>query len=559
MLLNLKIENVAIIESADIVFDDGLNIMTGETGAGKSIIIDSINAVLGERTSRELVRTGCAKAGVTALFRVDNSALAPLFEELGIEPEDDGSLLIRRTISADGKNTCRINGVPSTVGMLKALGSELINIHGQHDSQHLLNPESHCEFIDKMADDAGLLEEYKAVYLKLIATKKEITALISDEEEKNRKTEYLTYQIDEIENANLTPGETDELKAQRTLHRNSERIISAVNSAYTMLDGYDEAAGAIQQIKMSFNQLDGASEFYPQLESSSNRLRDIAYELEEIQDCLTSALEELEYDPQYAQDVEARLDYLTRLGRKYGEDEQSMLDYCEECKRERENIELSDERLAQLKKEQELLQQQAHELASQLTQIRTQTGKSFAQKVQDELKFLDMPNVVFTTEISAVDLGENGADYVEFLISPNLGEAPKPLAKIASGGELSRIMLAIKNVLSDKDDIETLIFDEIDAGVSGRAATKLGKKLSEVSGGRQVICVTHLAQIAAQADHHFEISKASHDGKTFTSVVPLDFEGRKKELARIIGGEEITQTQLNMAEELLNLPKGRAK
>ncbi len=555
MLQNLKIENVAIIESADICFEKGLNIMTGETGAGKSIVIDSINAVLGERTSRELIRTGCQKASVSALFKVDNRNFADFFEELGIEPEEDGSLLVRRSISADGKNLCRINGVPATVGMLKALGRELINIHGQHDSQRLLNPESHVDFIDKMADDNELLEKYRAEFLELLELRREIASLVTDDEEKNRKIELLTYQIDEIENASLTVGEMDELKNTRTLHRNSEKIIESVNSAYSLLNGYEEATGALQQIKMSFSQLDGVSQYYSAVEENANRLREISYQLEDVQDNLSSVLDELDYDPQYAQAVEDRLDYLNRLSRKYGATEEDMLAFCEKCKKEREDIEFSSEKLVLLKQKQKQLKSEVVALAQKLTEIRRATGEEFSRKVEEELKFLDMPNVRFSCEIRPTNLTEIGADELEFMLSPNLGEALKPLAKIASGGELSRIMLAIKNVLSDKDNIETLIFDEIDSGVSGRAASKLGKKLSEVSKGRQVICVTHLAQIAAEADHHFEISKSSHDSKTFTSVTALDFEGRKRELARIIGGEEITQTQLNMAEEMLKKEK----
>lgn len=551
MLQNLKIENVAIIESADIFFEKGLNILTGETGAGKSIVIDSINAILGERTSRELVRTGCTKANVTALFKTQSNAVVSALNELGIDSEEDGSLLVSRSISIDGKNVCRINGMPVTVGMLKTLGRELINIHGQHDSQQLLNPETHCGFVDKMAGNDELLEEYSTAFQKLSEIKREIASLQTDDAAKARKIELLTYQIDEIENAQLTVGEIEELKNVRTLHRNSEKIIANVNAAYSLINGEDETAGALEQIKMSARQLDAVSQYYSALEENADKLREITYLIEDVQDRLSSVMDELEYDPQYAQAVEDRLDYLNRLSRKYGETEEEMLEFCEKCKKERQDIELSDERLILLEAEEKKQRDYVISLASQLTERRTETGVEFSEKVREELVFLDMPNVVFAVDIKPVALNENGADEVEFLISPNLGEALKPMAKIASGGELSRIMLAIKNVLSDKDSTGTLIFDEIDAGVSGRAASKLGKKLSSVSVGRQVICVTHLAQIAAQADHHFEISKASHGGKTYTSVTPLDFEGRKRELARIIGGEEITQAQLDMAEEML--------
>ena len=551
MLQNLKIENVAIIESADIFFEKGLNIMTGETGAGKSIVIDSINAILGERTSRELVRTGCNKASVTALFKTQSVGVSAVLDELGIEAEADGSLLISRSISLDGKNVCRINGMPVTVGMLKTLGRELINIHGQHDSQQLLNPETHCSFVDKLAGNDSLLSEYASAFNKLSQIRREIASLQTDDAAKARKIELLTYQIDEIENASLTVGEMEELKAVRTLHRNSEKIIGNVNEAYALLNGADEMSGALEQIKMSARQLDSVSQYYSALDENAEKLREIGYLIEDVQDKLVSVMDELEYDPQYAQAVEDRLDYLNRLSRKYGETEEEMLSFCEKCRKERQDIELSDERLIQLEAEEKKQYEYVSSLAERLTQSRKNTGVDFSEKVRAELAFLDMPNVVFAVDIRPCVLNENGADEVEFLISPNLGEAPKPMAKIASGGELSRIMLAIKNVLSDKDGTETLIFDEIDAGVSGRAASKLGKKLAAVSDGRQVICVTHLAQIAAQADHHFEISKASHGGKTYTSVTPLDFNGRKRELARIIGGEEITQAQLDMAEEML--------
>ena len=551
MLQNLKIENVAIIESADIFFEKGLNIMTGETGAGKSIVIDSINAILGERTSRELVRTGCNKASVSAIFKTMNNSVSAALDELGIEREADGSLLISRSISLDGKNVCRINGMPVTVGMLKTLGRELINIHGQHDSQQLLNPESHCSFVDKLAGNEALLEEYSSAFNKLSRLKREIASLQTDDAAKARKIELLTYQIDEIENASLTVGEMEELKAVRTLHRNSEKIIGNVNEAYALLNGADEMSGALEQIKMSARQLDSVSQYYSALDENAEKLREISYLIEDVQDRLSSVMDELEYDPQYAQAVEDRLDYLNRLSRKYGETEEEMLAFCEKCRKERQDIELSDERLIQLEAEAKKQYEYVVSLAAKLTESRKTTGVDFSEKVREELVFLDMPNVVFAVDIKPCDLNENGADEVEFLISPNLGEAPKPMAKIASGGELSRIMLAIKNVFSDKDGTETLIFDEIDAGVSGRAASKLGKKLAAVSDGRQVICVTHLAQIAAQADHHFEISKTSHGGKTYTSVTPLDFDGRKRELARIIGGEKITQAQLDMAEEML--------
>ncbi len=551
MLQNLKIENVAIIESADIYFDSGLNIMTGETGAGKSIIIDSINAVLGERTSRELIRTGASKASVTAVFKSSTDRITDILDELGVDADDDGMIIIRRTIASDGKNTCRINGTPVTVGMLKSIGRELINIHGQHDSQRLLDPESHCGFIDEMAGNGELLDEYRKNYYELCNIRREISALITDDEEKARKTELLTYQINEIENAQLTPGEMEELRSTKLFYRNIEKILAAINEAYSFINGADEVAGALQQVKMAANRLDDVSEFSASVGENSQLLHEISYQLEDTEDRLRSLLDELEYDPEYFSQVEARLDYLNKLSRKYGSTEEEMLSFCEQCRFEKQNIELSDIKVDELKSRENELSFRVDELANKITDRRVDVGKVFAENVKSELAFLDMPNVVFCVERRPAAINENGADDIEFLISPNAGENPKPLAKIASGGELSRIMLAIKNVLSDKDGINTLIFDEIDSGVSGRAAIKLGKKLKEVSNGRQVICVTHLAQIAAQAEHHFLISKSTVDEKTYTSVKPLDREGRKYELARIIGGEVVTQTQLDMAEEML--------
>ncbi|MBQ3498750.1 MAG: DNA repair protein RecN [Clostridia bacterium] len=551
MLQNLKIENVAIIESADIFFNSGLNIMTGETGAGKSIIIDSINAVLGERTSKELVRTGAQKASVTAVFKSQSSEINAILDELGVDAEDDGTLVIRRSISVDGKNNCRINGSPVTVGMLKTLGRELINIHGQHDSQRLLDPQCHYVFIDEMADNNELLEEYRKYFYELCDVRKEISSVVTDEEDKARKIELLTYQINEIENAQLTSGEMEELRSTKLFYRNIEKILEAVNEAYSLISGGDEVIGALQEVKIAANRLDDIGEFSNAIGENAQLMHEISYQLEDMEDRLRSSLDELEYDPEYISQVEARLDYLNKLSRKYGPTEEDILAFCERCCKEREEIELSDERIAELNLKESELSKKVTEIAGRLTDIRVSIGKSFATAVKSELSFLDMPNVVFIVDRKPVPFNENGADEIEFLISPNAGENPKPLAKIASGGELSRVMLAIKNVLSDKDGIDTLIFDEIDTGVSGRAAIKLGKKLKEVSSGRQVICVTHLAQIASQADYHFLISKSTVDSKTYTDVKPLDREGRKYELARIIGGETVTQTQLDMAEEML--------
>ncbi|MBQ8027597.1 MAG: AAA family ATPase [Clostridia bacterium] len=395
MLHNLKIENVAIIEKADIFFNSGLNVMTGETGAGKSIIIDSINAILGERTSRELVRTGTDKASVTAVFKTKSSDLDVLLDEIGVDREEDGTLIIRRTISADGKNSCRVNGMPVTVSMLKSLGRELINIHGQHDSQRLLDAQSHCSFIDEMADDQELLAEYRSLFNDLSSLRKEISSLITDDEEKTRRIELLTYQINEIQNAQLTIGEMDELRSAKTFYRNIEKIIGSVNEAYSLINGGDETSGALQEVKMAAARLDDVAEYSDSLNENSQLLHDISYQLEDMEDRLRSSLDELEYDPEYVSQVDARLDYLNRLSRKYGADEEAMLAYCNQCINERREIEFYDERLAELKAKEKQLSEKVAGLAEKITTLRIETGKRFSCLVRDELSFLDMPNVVF--------------------------------------------------------------------------------------------------------------------------------------------------------------------
>ncbi len=551
MLRNLTIENIAVIESADIAFDDGLNVMTGETGAGKSIVIDSINAILGERTSKELVRTGCAKASVTALFEEQREVLLPLFEQLGLDEPEDSELLIRRTISADGKNVCRINAQPATVGMLRTLGRELVNIHGQHDSQNLLNPQTHIFYLDSLAKLDEKLKTYRAVFEQRNQIRREIRSLQTDGEEKQRRLDLLDFQIREIEAAELTEGEMDELKKSRLFFRNSEKILSALSSAHGLLSGGEESPGALVEVRSCADELESAAEYYEEVEPVSQQLRELSYQLDDVSESVRSLLDDLDYDPRQAQAVEDRLDYLNKLSRKYGATEADMLRYCEECRAEKERISFSEEHLLALNEEEQKLEKKAKELAAELSNLRREAGDRFSRRVCEELRFLDMPNVTFAAEQTECELNENGMDTVEFLISANLGESPKPLAKIASGGELSRIMLSIKNVLSDRDGVGTLIFDEIDTGVSGHAAVKLGQKLHEAAQGRQVICVTHLAQIASQADHHFRIRKTTANGKTYTDIQPLDWEGRKRELARILGGEAITQAQLDLAQELL--------
>ncbi len=551
MLRNLKIENIAVIESAEIAFEDGLNIMTGETGAGKSIVIDAISAILGERTSKELVRTGSDKASVTALFEVQPEAFAALMDELGLDEPEDGQLLIRRTISADGKNACRVNGCPVTVGMLRTLGRELVNIHGQHDSQKLLNPKTHLAYLDALLHDEKELADYRAAFDAWKAVCREIRSLQTDDAEKQRKLDLLNYQIGEIEAAELTEGEMDELKKSRAFYRNSEKILSSLAAAQGLLNGGDELPGALVEVRSAADELDAAAAYYEEIEPTAQQLRELSYQLDDVSETVRDLLESMDYDPQLAQQVEDRLDALNRLSRKYGADEAAMLAFCEDCRKQRDAILFSDERLQELTEREKACYQAVRQAADQLSGLRREGGKLFAKRVCEELSFLDMPNVTFTVEQTDCELNETGCDAVEFLISANLGETPKPLAKIASGGELSRIMLAIKTVLSDSDAVGTLIFDEIDTGVSGHAAVKLGRKLHEAAQGRQVICVTHLAQIAARADHHFGIAKSTANGKTYTRISLLDWEQRKRELARILGGEAVTQAQLDLAQELL--------
>ena len=551
MLLSLKIENIAIIENADIEFDAGLNVLTGETGAGKSIIIDSINAVLGERTSRELIRTGAQAAKVSAMYSDAGLRVNAKLVEFDIEPQADGSLLLQRSISLDGRNVCRINGSPATVSMLKSIGGELINIHGQHDNQALLSPEGHYIFIDAIAENGELFYQYKNAYALLRSLEKELNNITIDEAEKSRRLDLLNYQISELEAAGLRVGEQNELNTRKNLYQNAEKVISRLREAYEALNGSEDLSGAKQQLEFSAGCLDSAASYYSELEKAAEFIRSMSYDIEDYVELIRGTLDMLDYNPKELELIEERLDTIYRLSRKYGATEEDMLIYLENAVSEREKINLSDERSAELKKEIRAAETNMEQLASALSDSRRKAGSLFAKSVKAELDFLDMPGVVFVVDRQQADYTATGADRIEFLISANAGEAPKPIAKIASGGELSRIMLAIKNVLSAKDDVNTLIFDEVDAGVSGRAAQKVAMKLRQVSKGRQVICVTHLAQIAAQADSHLLISKSVHNGKTYTQVDKLNQDGRKNELARIIGGLKVTELQLRSAEEML--------
>jgi len=551
MLSSLHIENIAVIEKADIELGSGLNILTGETGAGKSIVIDAINAVLGERVSKDIVRSGSDQARVTALFTNISENNVKLLEELGYPVDDDGNLLIQRTISADGKGSCRINGLPSTISMLRTIGRTLVNIHGQHENQSLLSPEKHLYYLEQIGDLTPLHEEYKKAYHTMCEIRDELEQSRMDESLKARKMDMLQFQIDEIESANLRPGEEEELIAQRDLYRNAEKIAISISSARELLTGGDGGMGAIGQVSEAVSHLNNAGRYVETMAELGQKLESLLYDLEEYAEELRDYFSQLDFEPEDLEQVEERLAVIRRLTSKYGKDEQEVLEYLEQAKRELESIELSDIRAEKLQKELKLAEEKARELAKNLSEQRHKAAKMFEDNVNEQLKYLDMPNVRLMVYIEPVELGPNGIDRVEFLIAANPGEPPKPLAKIASGGELSRIMLALKSVMADADDIDTLIFDEIDTGISGFAANKVGIKLRTISGKRQVICVTHLAQIGAQAHHHFLIKKTVRNGRTYTDVTPLDYEGRVQELARIIGGT-ISHAALEAAKEMLS-------
>lgn len=547
MLTSLKIENVAIIESAAIEFGCGLNVLTGETGAGKSIVIDSINAILGERTSRDIIRTGAQSAKVYAVFEDVNERVRNFLDENGIDCED-GVLIINRTLSREGKNVCRINGAPVTVSMLREIGGELIDIHGQHDNQSLLSPEKHCGFVDSFAGNADLIADYREKYGRLCEIRSKLKKLTTDESSKSQRIDFLTYQIDELEKAEITIGERDELKARKSLINNSQKVIESLNIAYEALKA--DGAG-IDMITDAESEIANASAYMETLGEASEKITDIRYELEDIAETVRDAMTEVDFDPSELEDIDERLDLLYRLSKKYGDTEEEMLEYLEKARVELDNIAFSEERVKELQKQEKEALVETETAACKLTESRKTAGEKLSNAICSELEFLDMPNVRFVVKCNDIGLTENGKDEIEFLISANAGEEPKPLAKIASGGELSRIMLAIKNVLAETDGVDTMIFDEIDTGVSGRAAQKIAMKLRSASKGRQVICVTHLAQIAAQGDVHLYISKSVSDGKTYTNIKSLIEKERVAEIARIMGGMEITKLQLESAREML--------
>ena len=549
MLAQLYINNIAVIERASIDLDRGFTVLTGETGAGKSIIIDAIHAVLGERTSKELVRTGADTASVSALFTGLGEEVRAVLSDLSIPWEEDGTLLVQREIKAGGRSLCKLNGAPATVSMLKAVGPCLVTIHGQHESYELLSPEVHMTYLDSFAGLESLLGEYQQSYHRLRELQRQLEDLVTDEGEKARQVDLLRYQIQEIDEAQVRVGEGEELTQEREKIRNSEKIADGVELAKALLQGDEDQAGALSGVEQAAAAMERVAPYLPEAEEAAQKLREAQYLLEDADSLLHSAA--IDFDPAALDQIEERLDLLYKLGRKYGDSEEKILQYLADCQEKLHAIEFSDEERERLTALYEAEKQRAISLAKQLSEQRKRASLAFAKAVKAELSFLNMPGMEFLVDIQRVPLTAMGCDKLQFLVSANKGEPAKPMAKIASGGELSRIMLAIKTVLSGKDRVDTLIFDEVDTGISGAAANKVGQKLKQVSRDRQVLCITHLAQIAALADHHLRISKHVKGDRTYTQVEPLDLEGRKEELARIIGGDQVTQLQLDMAEELI--------
>lgn len=551
MLRTLSIENIAVIEKAKIDFDGGLNVLTGETGAGKSIVVDSINAVLGERTSKELVRTGSNFAFVSAFFENINATVCGELEKLGYTPEDDGSLLITRRISKDGRSSCRINGMPATVSVLHTLGKALVNIHGQQDSQSLLDPEQHYKFIDMLSGDSSALSDYKAAFSRFLSVRRELKALTAAADSADKNTELLEYQIKELEEADIKIGEAQALNARKKVMDSSEEAAKAYSSALEAVNGDDENPGAESLLQSALESVVRFSELSPEIKKAAALLENAVDEIADAKSVIDGELSVLDFDPREREEIEERLDELFRLGKKYGDGEEKMLAYLDNAKRKLNSIVNNEEELEKLNDEYDKAYADVLAAAEKLTALRKKTAQKFAEDVKNQLAYLDMPKINFTVDFKKGIMSSAGLDKIEFLISANPGEEPKPLVKIASGGELSRIMLGIKSILAYNDTVDTLIFDEIDTGVSGRASQKIGLKLKEVSKNTQVICVTHSAQIASNADSHFLISKDISGDRTFTSVTLLDRSQRRNELARIMGGLEITDAMLNSAEELL--------
>jgi len=547
MLRLLHIENIAVIECADIEFSHGFHVLTGETGAGKSIVIDAISAILGQRAYRDMIRTGAAKASVRAVF-TDVPKLA-WFEENGVTY--DPEVLIQREMYLDGKNICRVNGIPVTVSILHKLGIQLINIHGQHDSATLFDEENHLLLLDAFADHGPLLAQYTEAYEQVAMLRRQIEKMTMDEGEKLRRMEMLRYQIQEISRAELQSGEDTELETRRKLLQNAEKLSDGLQEAAQCLYGGEDTDGAAALVAQAERALAKLSRYTEQYDDIRQTLTDLHYQLADAAETVRDNAAALEYSGEELENIEARLDVIHKLRRKYGVTCEDILAYLENAKKELDTMEFADDHIQRLKLKLQKAEKAAWDRASSLRESRLAAAERLSERILTELAQLDMPRVQFECRFTELELTPKGADAVAFYMSANAGEALKPMSKVASGGELARIMLAMKNVLAEKDQVSTLIFDEVDTGVSGRAAQKVAQKLRSVAAHKQVLCVTHLPQMAAMAHTHFLIAKKERQGRTYTTVTPLDMEGRKKELARIIGGANITEITLKSAEEML--------
>lgn len=549
MLSSLQIENVAVIQKAEVHFEPGLNVLTGETGAGKSILIDSINAILGNRTSKDLVRTGAAKAVIRAAFEQVPPAVLDKLEQSGYERSE--ALLLSREITAEGKSSCRINGMPATAAVLRELCGGLININGQHDSVGLLNPAHHLGILDDYAQNRTVFQEYYALYRELVRVKRELDALITDETEKQRKIDLLQYQVQEIEDAGLTAGEEQTLENRRKVLSNASAIRDRLAQSYTLLSGSDDAAGAVDLLGEASNAVDAAAQLDPALSAAAGQLLDLYYNAKDVAADLIGRLDTYDTNDAELDEVEQRLDLLYRLKRKYGSTVEDVIAFGQKAREELDNIQNSQQRYDALQAEKLRLYAKAREKAEVLTQTRLKAFEELNTRISGTLDFLNMPGVRMTLRHTRGPLASHGQDSVEFYISTNPGEAPKPLAKIASGGELSRITLAIKNAMADKDAVPTVIYDEIDSGVSGKAAGRIGEVLRQSAQGHQILCITHTAQIAALADCHLLIQKNVSNERTYTEIHPLDENGRVEALARLISGDHVTELSRANAREML--------
>ncbi len=549
MLSSLQIENVAVIQKANVHFEKGLNVLTGETGAGKSILIDSINAILGNRTSKDLVRTGAAKAVIRAAFEDVPPAVLDSLEKAGYERSE--ALLLSREITAEGKSTCRINGMPATAAVLRELCGGLININGQHDSVGLLNPARHEGILDAYAQNSAEYQAYYAIYRELVGVKKTLDAMITDESEKQRRIDLLSYQVQEIDDAGLTAGEEQTLESRRKVLANASTIRDRIAQCYALLSGGDEAPGAVDLLGEASNAVDAAAQLDGELSAGAGQLLDLYYTAKDVAADLIGRLDAYDTNDAELDEIEQRIDLIYKLRRKYGDTVEDILAFGERARKELEMIQSSQERVEHLQKEQRRLYTLAREKAEALTQTRLKAFDELNKRISGTLDFLNMPGVRMTLRHSRGPLASHGQDSIEFYISTNPGEAPKPLAKIASGGELSRITLAIKNAMADKDAVPTVIYDEIDSGVSGKAASRIGEVLRQSTEGHQILCITHTAQIAALADCHLLIQKNITNERTYTEIHPLDENGRVEALARLISGDHVTELSLANAREML--------